>query len=97
MKIIEFQNLMKKLYFHQDSKRGIQKTFAWLIEEVGELAIVFKKPEINLKKASEELADIIAWTASLANLIGVDLESALFEKYPYKCSKCDSSPCRCEK
>lgn len=97
MKISEFQNLMKQLYFHQDSRRGIQKTFCWLIEEVGELASVFQKPEIDVKKASEELADIIAWTTSLANLLGVDLESALFEKYPNTCSKCKSSPCRCEK
>ncbi len=96
MKISEFQHLMKELYFHQDNERGIQDTFIWLIEEVGELARIIKKREIDKKKASEELADIIAWANSLANLLSIDLETVLFEKYPNKCLKCDSNPCKCE-
>ena len=98
MKISEFQELMKKLYFHQDSERGIENTFLWLVEEVGELAHNLKnKDEIDLEGISEEMADIIAWISSLANLIGVNLEKALFKKYPNKCIKCDSNPCKCGK
>ena len=96
MKVSEFQNLMKDLYLHQDIDRGVERTFIWLIEEVGELANQLKtKNEKDLKNISEEMADIIAWTCSLANLLGIDLETALSEKYPNKCSKCNSNPCCC--
>ncbi len=96
MRVSEFQNLMKTLYFHQDTKRGIEKTFIWLVEEIGELARLLKdKGYKNRKDISEELADILAWTSSLANLLEINLETALSEKYPNKCLKCDSNPCCC--
>ena len=96
MKISEFQKLMKDLYFHQDLNRGIEKTFIWLVEEVGELASTLKQDsELDLNKVSEEMADIIAWMSSLANLLEIDLEKALVDKYPNKCIKCNSNPCCC--
>ena len=95
MKISEFQKLMRDLYFHQDSKRGLEGTFIWLVEEMGELASLLKENKIQKDKTAEELADIIAWTGSIANLLEIDLENALKKKYPNKCSKCDSIPCRC--
>ena len=97
MKVSDFQNLMKELYFHQDTKRGTNGTFLWLVEEIGELAKALKKKDINKAEASDELADVIAWTCSLANLLDIDLEKALFSKYPNKCKKCNSNPCKCGK
>ena len=97
MKISEFQKLIKNLYIEQDQKRGLQNTFIWLIEEIGELAHILKNPEIDTNSVSEELADIIAWTTSLANLLNIDLEDALFRKYPNMCIKCKSNPCTCWK
>ncbi len=97
MKISEFQNLIKDLYFKQDLNRGINATFIWLIEEIGEFARILRSKDFNFKNASEELADIIAWTSSLANLLEIDLESALSKKYPNICIKCKSKPCICQK
>ena len=95
MKISEFQNLIKDLYFKQDQHRGIDATFIWLIEEIGELARTLRSKEINIKNTSEELSDIIAWTSSIANLLDIDLESAISKKYPGICIKCKSKPCIC--
>jgi NTP pyrophosphatase (non-canonical NTP hydrolase) len=97
MHIKEFQQLMKDLYFSNDSKRGIHRTTLWLVEETGELVREIKKnPENYDQKAiSEELADICAWVASISNILGLDLESALAEKYPGKCRKCGRNPCEC--
>ncbi|MBN1802901.1 MAG: nucleotide pyrophosphohydrolase [Candidatus Lokiarchaeota archaeon] len=97
MKISDFQELMKTLYYHQDSKRGVDRTFIWLVEEIGELADLLKygPHNLNLKDISNEMADIVAWTSSLANLLNIDLESALLEKYPKKCIKCNNNPCKC--
>lgn len=91
--ISEFQQMMRRLYFHKDSKRGVDKTFNWLVDEVEELGEALK---IDDKKALEnEFADVIAWLASLANVINIDLEKAALNKYAGKCPKCQQSPCQC--
>ena len=96
MKISDFQKLIQDLYLKKDAKRGIEGTFIWLVEEVGELASLLNEKERDLKRISEELADIIAWTNSMANLLNIDIEESLYRKYPDKCIKCDSIPCKCE-
>jgi NTP pyrophosphatase (non-canonical NTP hydrolase) len=81
------------MYFHRDSKRGIDRTFDWLVDEVKELGEALKADD---KKALEnEFADVIAWLASLANVADVDLEKATLNKYDNKCPKCGHSPCQC--
>lgn len=93
MHIKEFQEMMRHLYFHRDSERGVEKTFEWLVEEVAELGEALK---IGERKALEnEFADVIAWLASLANITNVDLEKAALDKYDDKCPKCKHSPCQC--
>ena len=96
MEISVFQKLIKDIYLIRDKERGIRSTFIWLIEEIGELAQILKSRKINKQKVSEELADVIAWTNSLANLLDIDLEFALSNKYPNMCIKCKSNPCICE-
>ncbi len=95
MNIKEFQGLMRDLYYHKDKKRGIDKTFIWLVEEVGELASELNT-DCNKKNISDEMADIFAWMCSLANLLHIDLEKSLFKKYPNKCPKCGENPCECD-
>ena len=93
MHIREFQEMMRRLYFHRDSERGIKGTYDWLVDEVEELWEALQKVD---KEASEkEFADVIAWLASLANITGIDLEKAALEKYHGKCPKCKQSPCQC--
>ncbi len=91
--ISEFQEMMHQLYFHRDSQRGVEGTFDWLVDEVKELGEALK---LHDKKALEdEFADVIAWLASLANVLGIDLEKAALNKYAGKCPKCQQSPCQC--
>jgi NTP pyrophosphatase (non-canonical NTP hydrolase) len=93
MHIHEFQQMMKRLYFHRDSERGVKGTYEWLVDELGELGEALKG---NDKEATEkEFADVIAWLASLANIMGIDLEKAAMKKYSGKCPKCQQSPCQC--
>ena len=94
MQIREFQEMMRQLYFKRDSERGIEGTYNWLVDEVAELGEELKKG--TDKEATEkEFADVIAWLASLANIMGIDLEKAAINKYNYKCPKCQKSPCQC--
>jgi NTP pyrophosphatase (non-canonical NTP hydrolase) len=93
MHIREFQELMRRLYFHRDSERGSAKTYDWLVDEVKELKEALETAD---KKAIEnEFADVIAWLASLANVVNVDLENAALAKYDNKCPKCGRMPCQC--
>ncbi len=42
-----------------------------------------------------EFADVLAWTASLANQTNVDLNAAI-ERYVNGCPRCGRIPCVCE-
>lgn len=93
LQIREFQEMMRRLYFHRDSERGVKGTFDWLVDELGELGEALKG---NDREATErEFADVIAWLASLANITGIDLDRAASNKYSGKCPKCQQSPCQC--
>jgi NTP pyrophosphatase (non-canonical NTP hydrolase) len=93
MQIHEFQEMMKRLYFKRDFERGRDGTYNWLVDEVAELGEELKGTD---KEATEkEFADVIAWLASLANIMGIDLEKAALNKYNNKCPKCQGSPCQC--
>jgi NTP pyrophosphatase (non-canonical NTP hydrolase) len=89
----EFQDMMRRIYFHRDSERGVVGTFDWLVEEVVELREALK--EKNTKAIGDEFADVLAWLASLANVVNIDLEKAAITKYNSKCPKCEQTPCKC--
>ncbi len=74
-----FQEAMRKAYYERDRERGLFKTFSWLVEEVGELAEALRSSD--KERISEELADVIAWTISIANLLGINIVEALEGKY----------------
>jgi NTP pyrophosphatase (non-canonical NTP hydrolase) len=95
MRISDFQEKIRYLYLENDKRRGIKSTFIWLVEEVGELATLLNNETLEIPKISEELSDIIAWTLSIANLLNIEMESALSLKYPNKCVKCGAAPCQC--
>ena len=93
MHIREFQDMMRRIYFHRDSERGAVGTFDWLVEEVEELGEALK--EKNTKAMENEFADVLAWLASLANVVNVNLETAAMKKYNNRCPKCGQTPCKC--
>ncbi|MGD0643565.1 MAG: MazG nucleotide pyrophosphohydrolase domain-containing protein [Candidatus Bathyarchaeia archaeon] len=94
MHIYEFQEMMRRLYFKRDSERGVNGTYNWLVDEVAELGEELKKGR-DKEATEKEFADVIAWLASLANIMGIDLEKAAINKYYNKCPKCQQSPCQC--
>ncbi|HUR70088.1 MAG TPA: MazG nucleotide pyrophosphohydrolase domain-containing protein [Candidatus Thermoplasmatota archaeon] len=92
MKVGDFQRHIADLYLERDRRRGLDGTLLWLIEEVGEATEAARRREAHL---ADELADVIAWTVSVANLHGIDLEAALARKYPATCKRCGAKPCAC--
>jgi len=92
MKISEFQQLMADIYGARDSERGVPATVAWLAEEVGELAKATRKG--SSEERLHESGDVLAWLASLANQIDVDLEEAA-ARFANGCPRCGVIPCGC--
>jgi NTP pyrophosphatase (non-canonical NTP hydrolase) len=79
-----FQQHIAERYEKADRARGWPKTFAYFVEEVGELATALateaKTPE-DRANLEEEFADVIAWLCTLANITDVDLAAAVHRKY----------------
>ena len=92
MEIRDFQDLIRRIYLSRDAKRGADKTFLWLLEEVGELTRAYRRKEEHI---GGEMADVVAWLVSLANLLEIDLEGEILKKYPKACPLCSSVPCAC--
>lgn len=79
MRVDEFQEIIRDAYLDRDQARGREGTFLWLVEEVGELSEALR--DGDEADVEEEVADVLAWTVSVANLEGVDVEAALRAKY----------------
>ncbi len=90
----ELQEQIRSTYFERDRQRGLERTFLWFVEEVGELAGLLKADEHDEGALRVEFSDVLAWLLSVANLAGVDLEEAA-RRYAHGCPKCDTSPCQC--
>ena len=92
MELYELQELMDQTFGDRVRERGIPANVAWLTEEVGELAQALRKGDRD--QQLQEFGDVLAWTASLANLAGVSLEDAL-HRYRTGCPRCAKIPCHC--
>ena len=92
MELGEVQRIIEATYGDRDRARGIPSSVAWLCEEVGELAKAARKG--SREEQLEELADVLAWTASLANQLGLSMDEAM-QRYAAGCPKCSSVPCSC--
>ncbi|QEL14874.1 MazG nucleotide pyrophosphohydrolase domain-containing protein [Limnoglobus roseus] len=93
MTLGQLQDRIRLLYGDKDSARGIEGTFMWFLEEVGELSAALRGG--THQERTLEFADALAWLATLANIAGVNLEDAMQQKYGGGCPGCGQTPCAC--
>jgi len=93
MTLREFQQLIRNMYHDKDAARGVERTFMWLTEEIGELATALRSGSPEEKAL--EFADVLAWLATIANVVDVDLEQAIAKKYGQGCPGCGQISCTC--
>ena len=93
MTLGQLQQRIRDLYGQKDAARGVEGTFMWFMEEVGELSAALRNgtPEDR----EHEFADVLAWLVTLANCTGVDLDEAVRRKYGSGCPGCGRTPCSC--
>ncbi len=84
--------MITDIYGPRDHERGVVHAVAWLAEEIGELAQAVRKGSIDEQR--HEIGDVLAWLASLASQLGIDLDDAV-SRYSSGCPRCASRPCAC--
>jgi NTP pyrophosphatase (non-canonical NTP hydrolase) len=89
-----FQAHIRQMYLEKDRARGVDGTFMWLMEEVGELAAALREGTHDEQAA--EFADVLAWLATIANVVEVDLAEAVHRKYGAGCPGCGQFVCICD-
>ncbi len=94
LSLSDLQSLIRTMYSSKDEARGIDGTFMWLMEEVGELAAALR--EGTREEQAAEFADVLAWLATIANVAGIDLDQAVRDKYGEGCPGCGQLVCRCD-
>lgn len=94
LSINDFQRLIREMYFEKDAARGIDGTFMWLMEEVGELAAALR--EGTREEQAAEFADVLAWLTTIANVAEIDLAAAIHQKYGAGCPGCGQLVCTCD-
>ena len=92
MDLDAFQLLIEATFGERDRARGVPSSVAWLAEEVGELAQSVRKGSHD--QQLHEFADVLAWLASLANQLDVNLSEAA-HRYANGCPTCGNVPCSC--
>ena len=92
MDLAELQDVIERTFGERDRDRGVPSSVAWLAEEIGELAQAVRKG--SRVDREHEFADVLAWIASLANQLDIDLASTL-ERYATGCPRCRTIPCTC--
>jgi NTP pyrophosphatase (non-canonical NTP hydrolase) len=90
----DFQRLIREMYHEKDVARGVDGTFMWLMEEVGELAAALR--EGTAEEQAAEFADVLAWLTTIANVAGIDLTAAVTDKYGSGCPGCGRLVCTCD-
>lgn len=88
----DLQAMIDSTFGERDRARGVPASVAWLAEEVGELAQAVRKGSVEQQR--HEFADVLAWVATLANQMGIDLTEAV-QRYAAGCPRCHARPCAC--
>ena len=91
--LADLQRHIRAMYFDKDAARGVEGTFMWLMEEVGELSSALRGDD--RENLAEEFADVIAWLVTIANVADVDLNAAMAAKYGGGCPGCSRLVCEC--
>ncbi len=91
--LASFQQLIREMYLEKDLARGVDGTFMWLMEEIGELATALRNG--THEERLGEFADVLAWLTTIANVVGVDLTEAVQTKYGSGCPGCGEFLCTC--
>lgn len=85
--IKEWQQMFHRIYGKNNDHLTDVDAWLHLTEETAEFAKVMRKE--NYAELRQSLPDLFAWLCAFANRSGIDIEGALWEKYPRVCPYCE--------
>ncbi len=88
--VAEFQTMLSYIYTKANKRYTDKDLFLRLMEEISVVMELARKDE--LEKMPSQLTRTYSWLNGVANRLGVELQEALWHKYPNVCSYC----LRCE-
>lgn len=92
VEIGDFQRHIADIYGQKDRARGVETSFLWLVEEIGELAEAIRHG--GHAERLHELGDCLAWLVSVADQLDIDMAQAA-ARYADGCPRCGATPCTC--
>jgi len=95
-----WQDYLGHLYGGVNAAKGLDYTLSRLFAECSEVTVTeYRIPKMKIPEIYEEysleLADVTAWTLAAANIMGVDLQSAIEDRYGRGCATCGLTQCKC--
>lgn len=95
----DFQEMFKDIYLEKDKRDySAEDMIIHMVEELTLLARWVRKEQMfsNLIPPQESIARFFAWLCGFCNFVSIDLEEAIFQKYPGYCPYCKRSEnCMC--
>jgi NTP pyrophosphatase (non-canonical NTP hydrolase) len=98
----QYQIFSQEEYGASNQDRGFDYALGRTFKELNEVKMaseVIDRGEIPVKVAVREfgleVADVQMWLLGIANMVGVDTQSALLERYWPVCHKCALKRCIC--
>lgn len=86
----------------ETNKRGLENVLNKLSREVSELlSLQMKIPYLTLpldaieREFALELADTFSWTVAVTNILSIDVEAAVLDRFGAGCWNCHQTPCVC--
>lgn len=81
---------------YRDENANITPSTAVLkiIEDIGKTSRSLRIGH-NISNVKKHLAGVLAWTITLANNFHIRIDDVIYTRYPNKCARCQSKPCKC--
>ncbi|SNB46263.1 diguanylate cyclase [Geobacter sp. DSM 9736] len=95
MSLKNWQNMFKDIYYPaQNYGRSKFEILAYLFKTVGTCSYYLFRVQ-DSQKTQEYVSKIFSWYCALATRMEVDLEDAIWQKYPLVCPRCLLRKCEC--
>ena len=89
----EWLEMFKRIYGNINKIKSLSAVWSHFQEEVGEMSREMRHR--NLQELRDESADTFAWFLAFCIKLNVDIETLVWETFPFECNVCRNQKCNC--
>jgi NTP pyrophosphatase (non-canonical NTP hydrolase) len=90
----DWQLYLAVLYRNENANIAPSTTVLKILEDIGKTSRSLRIGS-NIAYVKKHLAGVLAWTITLANKFDIKIDDVIYNRYPNKCARCQSKPCKC--